>query len=270
MADPLKAPRSTDAVVSQYRELEDIAKATLRIGRLLMASGARAQVVHEGCAIAARGMGAEMVEVWSGYAVIGITIGSGASAITRMTEVGPHGVNHRLDEGLRRLVRRIQRRDVTLTKASVEIGCVERTVSRHNPWLVAPAVGIACAAFGRLLGVDWAAFIPVAAAGAIGQAVRQVMMRSGVNIFVVAAAIAFLSSSLGGLGASWAGSTTVELAMIASVLLLVPGVPALNAQSDIIEGHPTLGSARVVSVSMLLIFIGTGILMTRALLGVRP
>jgi len=29
--------------------------------------------------------------------------------------------------------------------------------------------------------------------------------------------------------------------MIASVLLLVPGVPALNAQNDILEGHPTLG-----------------------------
>jgi uncharacterized membrane protein YjjP (DUF1212 family) len=32
--------------------------------------------------------------------------------------------------------------------------------------------------------------------------------------------------------------------MIAPVLLLVPGVPAFNAQYDILEGRPTLGSAR--------------------------
>jgi len=66
------------------------------------------------------------------------------------------------------------------------------------------------------------------------------------------------------------GSTTVSLAMIASVLLLVPGVPALNAQSDIMEGHPTLGTARAVCVIVLLTFIAVGILLARAVLGVQP
>jgi uncharacterized membrane protein YjjP (DUF1212 family) len=49
------------------------------------------------------------------------------------------------------------------------------------------------------------------------------------------------------------------VAMIASILLLVPGVPAVNAQSDILEGRPTLGSARVVTVVMTLIFIAAGL-----------
>jgi uncharacterized membrane protein YjjP (DUF1212 family) len=53
------------------------------------------------------------------------------------------------------------------------------------------------------------------------------------------------------------------------VLLLVPGVPALNAQSDIMEGHPTLGSARAVSVIMLLMFIAIGVLIAQTTLGVR-
>jgi len=47
--------------------------------------------------------------------------------------------------------------------------------------------------------------------------------------------------------------------MIASILLLVPGVPFVNAQSDILEGHPTLGSARAVSVAVLLIFVAVGL-----------
>jgi uncharacterized membrane protein YjjP (DUF1212 family) len=47
--------------------------------------------------------------------------------------------------------------------------------------------------------------------------------------------------------------------MIASILLLVPGVPAVNAQSDILEGHPTLGSARAVTVAMILVFIAAGL-----------
>ena len=47
--------------------------------------------------------------------------------------------------------------------------------------------------------------------------------------------------------------------MVASILLLVPGVPAVNAQTDILEGHPTLGSARLATVVMTLIFMAAGL-----------
>jgi uncharacterized membrane protein YjjP (DUF1212 family) len=64
---------------------------------------------------------------------------------------------------------------------------------------------------------------------------------------------------MAGLGARWLGSDTFTTAMIASILLLVPGVPAVNAQSDVLEGHPTLGSARAVTVAMTLVFIAAGL-----------
>jgi len=44
-----------------------------------------------------------------------------------------------------------------------------------------------------------------------------------------------------------------------STLLLVPGVPLLNAQNDILDGRPTLGSARAVWVVVILIFITAGL-----------
>jgi uncharacterized membrane protein YjjP (DUF1212 family) len=61
------------------------------------------------------------------------------------------------------------------------------------------------------------------------------------------------------MGARWAGSETFAAAMLASILLLVPGVPAVNAQSDILQGRPTLGSARLATVVMALIFIAVGL-----------
>jgi uncharacterized membrane protein YjjP (DUF1212 family) len=79
------------------------------------------------------------------------------------------------------------------------------------------------------------------------------------NAFLCTALVSFLSSVIGGLGARWAGSETFTTAMIASILLLVPGVPAVNAQSDILDGHPTLGSARAVTVAMTLVFIAAGL-----------
>ena len=146
---------------------------------------------------------------------------------------------------------------------------LKQGTGHHPPRVVVLGVGIACAAFGRLLGMDWRSFLPVFASGAIGQSIRYFLLRRGANVFVVAVCVAFLASSIGGLGVQWAGSKTLDIAMIASVLLLVPGVPALDAQYDILDGYPTLGTARAVVVSMILIFVATGVLIARAVLGVR-
>jgi uncharacterized membrane protein YjjP (DUF1212 family) len=55
--------------------------------------------------------------------------------------------------------------------------------------------------------------------------------------------------------------------MTAAVLLLVPGVPSLNAQYDILNGRPTLGSARAVWVAVILIFITIGVWLGQMALG---
>ena len=265
----LETPHGTDAA-PDHSELERIAMAALEVGRLLMETGARAEIVHKDSSLVARGLGADRVDIRSGYASLDITVAGGASTVTRMTEVGAHGVNYLLGHAIRNVAQQIGRGRLTAGEVLEELTRLKRDTPHRAPWLVALAVGIACASFGRLLGIDWPAFMPVALAGAIGQTVRQQMLRRGGNVFVVAAAVAFLSSSLGELGAKWAASTTVSLAMIASVLLLVPGVPALNVQSDIMEGHPTLGTARAVCVIVLLTFTAVGILLARALLGMQP
>jgi uncharacterized membrane protein YjjP (DUF1212 family) len=72
---------------------------------------------------------------------------------------------------------------------------------------------------------------------------------------------------LSGFAARRSGSGTVDMAMTASVLLLVPGVPSLNAQYDILDGRPTLGNARVVWVGTILIFLTIGVWLGQMALG---
>jgi uncharacterized membrane protein YjjP (DUF1212 family) len=265
----LAPANANDVILDERRDLKKIAEATLLTGKMLMEAGVSAKEVHEDCSRVARGLGAEQANVRSGYASLEITLSKGTVTITSMAEVSNLGVNHRLGRAVRELAGRIPRARMTPAEALVEIDRLKQTTGRHAPWVVALAVGMACAAFGRLLGMDWAAFIPVATGGAIGQSVRHLLLRRGINIFLVAGCVSFLASSLGRLGAQWAGSTTLSLAMTASVLLLVPGVPGLNAQHDILEGHPTLGTARAVVVGMTLIFIAVGVLLAGATLGVR-
>lgn len=124
---------------------------------------------------------------------------------------------------------------------------------------MALSAGVACAAFGRLLGVDWVALLPILAASTIAQWSRIMLIRRGMNAFVLAAIVAFIASIMAGTAAIAVGSLMVPTAMTASVLLLVPGIPAMNAQTDIMEGYPTMGSARFVTVAMLLMFITVGL-----------
>jgi len=247
--------------------LEEIAMLALEFGRLLMEAGASARAVDEITAQVASGLGAERVDLRVGYASLAITVGIGTDGITRMRKVGPLGVNQSLDQALRTAAARIEQGGSTVAESRAELDRLLRDTSRHPDWVVAVAVGVACAAFGRLLGVDWMGVGPIFAASALGQMVRRWLAMRGVNVFVSATIAAFLGSTLCGLGARWAGSQTVAVAMAAAVLLLVPGVPALNALNDILEGRPTLGSARAVWVAVILVFITAGMWLALSLLG---
>jgi len=258
-----------DPAFGEVQELDRVAEAALYAATVLLEAGVRAKLVHEDCSRIARALGAEHVELGSGYASFEITIARGTSRITRMVEVGALGVNYQLSHAMRELAQRIGRGRNISAEALSEMTRIKRETGRHAPWVVALATGIACAAFGRLLGMDWSAFIPVLASGAIGQSVRHSLLRRGANVFVVAACVAFLASGLAELGAQWADSTTLHVAMIASVLLLVPGVPVLNAHYDILDGYPTLGTARAVFVGMILIFMTTGVLIAQMLVGLQ-
>ncbi len=257
----------TDKPETKGASLEEIAMLSMEFGRLLMESGASARFVDEIVVTVARGLGAERVDLRIGYASLAVTVGIGSEGITRMRKVGPLGVNQRLGQSLRELADAVQRGEFAASAARLRLDDLTRASAHHPGWVVDLAVGVACASFGRLLGVDWAAVGPLFLAAALGQWTRRQLGARQMNVFIAASFVAFVASALSGVGAGLMGSLTVDRAMIASVLLLVPGVPSLNAQNDILEGHPTLGSARAVWVLEMLVFLTVGVWVSRMLLG---
>jgi uncharacterized membrane protein YjjP (DUF1212 family) len=233
--------------------------AALEAGCMLMEAGANAASVERIVTVVANGLGAERVDLRIGYASIAITITVGQSGITRMCKVGHHGVNQRLDQEVWNMARRVSCGQLTPEQTRQSLARLAKETPRHSPSLTALSVGLACAAFGRLLGVDWSGIGPVLLAATAGQYLRAKLLARHVNVFLCTTLVSFLSSAAAGMGARWAGSETFAAAMLASILLLVPGVPAVNAQSDILQGRPTLGSARLATVVMALIFIAVGL-----------
>ncbi len=266
IVDP-RMPEPADPVSLQHHDLERIVMVALRAARLFLECGARVRVVHEGARLIVQGLGVNCVGQRAGYASHEITVSHGINTITRMTTVGPHGVNQRLDHALRALCVRASKANMRIDEIEAEMERLVEETPHYGPVTVAVAVGIACAAFGQLLGIDWAATGPVLIAGIIGQYVRHHLKAWEINAYVVAAVIAFVASSLGGLGAYLLSSKTVPLAMIASILMLVPGVPATNAQTDIMDGYPQMGSARAVTVLMIMVFATVGVWLAEYVLG---
>jgi uncharacterized membrane protein YjjP (DUF1212 family) len=237
---------------------------------MLMEAGASATGVKRIVETVALGLGANRVDLRIGYASLAITIGIGDAGITRMRQVGTLGVNQRLDHELWSLAKRVSHRELTVDQTRNELARLAKETPRHSPLFMAVAVGLACAAFGRLLNVDWVATGPIFLASTFGQLIRRELLTRHVNVFICVTLVSLFSSVLGGLGARWAGSATITAAMISSILLLVPGVPAVNAQMDILEGHPTLGSARAVSVAMILVFMAAGLWVGQMLVNRLP
>jgi uncharacterized membrane protein YjjP (DUF1212 family) len=149
-------------------------------------------------------------------------------------------------------------------KQKFEDICAQKRMSR---WLVLILVGLANAAFCGLFKGDLYAIGLVFLGTLTGFYVRQEMILKKVNHLVVFTTSAFVASLISGLGYIWPLGNTPEIALAASVLFLIPGVPLINSVLDIIEGHILTGLARLVNATSLIVCIAIGLFVSMLILG---
>jgi uncharacterized membrane protein YjjP (DUF1212 family) len=115
------------------------------------------------------------------------------------------------------------------------------------------------------LNAAWLSFVPTLAGAAAGQWLQHSLLGRKQNVFLVAGIVSFVSAVVAGLGGRLLGSGHLEIATMAAVLLLVPGVAVLNAQLDAIDGKPNLAAARGLRVAYLLLFMTLGLVLAQQL-----
>jgi uncharacterized membrane protein YjjP (DUF1212 family) len=246
--------------------LSDVARLSLSVGRLFMESGESARIVHEEIFGAASALGCDSAEVYCQHAAIIVTLRRGEEFCVQMGKVGEHGVNLRRSEAIRDTLCRVASGDLECSAAQTELDDIPRATPSYPVWLVCLCTGLACSAFGRLFGVDWPAFFPVLVGAASGQWIRHALIVRKQNIFLISGMVSFCSAFLAGLGARLLGSSHPETAMVAAVLLIVPGPAVLNTQMDAIEGKPNLAAARGLRVIYLLVFMTLGLVAAQRLI----
>src|SRR6516225_1984386 len=164
--------------------LSYVAHLSLSIGRLFMEFGESARIVHEEIFALAHCLGCDSAEVYCQHAAIIVTLRRGEEFCVQMGKVGEHGVNLRGSEVVKDIVRRVSDGDVACSAGQDQLDNIQRTMPSYPVWVVCLCTGLACSAFGRLLGADWLSFFPVLVASAIGQWIRRAMLVRRKNLFM--------------------------------------------------------------------------------------
>lgn len=251
-----------------YEDLGDIIDLTLWAGQLLLQHGAETQRIEETVHRLGTGMGCNWMDIMVSSNTIVVTAISGHQFRTKLRRVPALTINMAVIDAVNTMSRRVSARELDWLQVRAELQRISTMPLRYNRWLVVTMIALSCAAFSRLAGGDWAVFGVTFVAASTAMVVRQELTRRYFNALMIVTITAFIaalivcSATLLGLNAN------PELAMAASVLLLVPGVPLINAVEDLIKGHLVTGMAQSMTGILVSACIALGLLLAIWLTGV--
>ncbi len=251
-----------------YEALRDVIDLALWAGQLLLQHGAETDRVEETVHRLGTGLGCDWMDILISPNAIVVTTISGVEFRTKIRRVVSLGVNMTIVAEVSNLSRRVESGELDRIGVRAELNRISTQTPRYNRWLVVLMVGLACAAFSRLFGGDWYAFGATLFAAMIAMFVRQELTRRHLNSLLVVVGTAFIAGLLGSAAIVANLGTTPQTVLIASVLLLVPGVPLINAVEDLIKGHLVTGLVRGMTGVLVTIGIALGMILAMQVMGV--
>lgn len=209
----------------------------LRLGRLMLASGAGAYRVKSSMAKAAAAVGLDRHEASVTMTEIITSSYVGDRFRTEACEVRRVGVNVNRLEALRRIVHDL-RPGETVEELAARLDKAERLPALYGWFANAAASGVACAGFCFLNKGGWVECLTVLVAAFIGQFIRRQMLERHYQHFFtwivcgVAASGSYMAI-VSALGATGAVTGNHQGGIISAILFLIPGFPMVTAMLDL-------------------------------------
>lgn len=244
------APGPTDEpVMKTAREytIHERTSVVLMLGRMLFRFGASTQRVIDSMELFHSHLGGGKLEILVAYDAITVTATEGTETCTLVDaarEVA--GVNIRAQGEIRRMLLGDDAATWDLARFRERLLEIAATppVLPAVPWHWV-AAGVVSAAFCAFNGGDWMASAISVPSALIIFTVRRELLRRKFSVYPATLG----AVCLGGLGAALAARTgwsgTPDIALIAPVLFLVPGVPLILGGIDITRNHNSIGLARI-------------------------
>jgi uncharacterized membrane protein YjjP (DUF1212 family) len=251
-----------------HEELTDIIDLCLWSGQMLLQFGANSFRVEESVHRFGTGLGCDWLDIIVHIESITVTASSGGEFRTKTRRVVDLGVNMARMTAINTLSREIERGQVDRFEARHKLQEISTTPGNYNRWVIVGMVGLACGAFSQLFGGDWRILLITTLAAAVAMFVRQEMHKREFNPFIITTVCAVVAGLIASTSALTHFGTVPEAAMTASVLLLVPGVPLINATHDFLRGYMSNGITRGVLGLIISMCIALGLMIAILLTGV--
>jgi uncharacterized membrane protein YjjP (DUF1212 family) len=249
--------------VSERADLEQILQTALALGVQVHRAGgytARTDMLMKRVALA---LGADKADPAITATLVGLTVTKNDWSRTAFRSAVFAGVNFSELTELSRLAKDAEGK--TAEEVRTELDTIKATSKRYGLGTVIPAVGVGSASLAALFGADPAGMLITGVAGAIGALLRAWLMKRHFKPFVFSLFCAFLSVAIVMVLRDF--TNTVQPALAASVLYLVPGVPLLNGTADLLTGYYLNGLVRLTMSSVVFVGASVGLLAALTLWG---
>lgn len=144
-----------------------------------------------------------------------------------------------------------------------------RTTRPTGKWEVLILTSLANASFCRLFGGDAMAMLIVLISTLAGYRLKQIMLEDKRDVRLTFLCASFFSAALSAGGHIFNIGGTPEIALGTSVLYLIPGVPYINAVSDMIYRHYLCAFSRFLDAAILTACLSAGLCAGMLILGLK-
>jgi uncharacterized membrane protein YjjP (DUF1212 family) len=249
-----------------HEQQTDLTRIAVKAGQILHQHGAESRLVEQTTQRIGVALGAKSIELSVSSDAIVITSLFEGHCVTTTRRCYDRGINMQMVCDVLRIC-------IMLEKQLLDASQVKERLNRlkpykYNRWLVVVMIGFSCASFSHFFGGDWPVYFTTFFASAGAMILRQELAHRHHNPFVNFALAAFLATTIASVGVMLEIGDNPQIAMAASVLLLVPGFPLINAVSDMLKGHISAGIARWVFATLLTTSVAIGIVGSMTLTGV--
>jgi uncharacterized membrane protein YjjP (DUF1212 family) len=252
------------AVDPERASLETALQTALEAGVRTQMSGGYTARVHDTMQAVATAMGVPRTESSVSSVVVGLTVHRGGWSRTAFQRTPRIGINFSELSALSQLTRDAP--GMSPHQIRQRLDAIETTEHRYPLPLILVMLGVACGGLAALFGADVPGILAAAIGGYAGAAVRHQMAQWKYQPFIFCLAAAFASTSIVLVLAPVTG--TLNPALAACVLYLVPGVPLLNGTADLIGGHYLNAVVRLTMSLVIVLASGIGVALALGLRGV--
>lgn len=254
---------------ARHETLGEVGRVVVAVGTCLLGAGASSDRVERGLQRTAVALGCSRVSALVTLQTLVVTVERDGATWTESAQAPALHVDaDRLDR-LERLVRQLPA-GVTPGDLTARLQSVLARPPLYPAWLVALAVGVACAGFAGLNGGGAVELTAAFLGASLGQVARAAALRRAVNPFLVVAGAAALSAAVylgvvALLRQAQIADTSNEAGFVSAVLYLVPGFALVTGVLDLLRAKVESGLARLTYASTVLVMAALGLLAVTAL-----